>query len=99
LSCFLIGGERILRPGGALTILLCEVGLRSLDKNKILGFYIGVLLSLKYLFSLGFLLGLFGLYALLNPAAQQIFLINAPPWLKDFLSFCKINYTIRKEDT
>jgi hypothetical protein len=74
-----------------LTLAASEIGLRLLDRNKIVGFYIGVALSLRYTFSFGFLLGIFGLYAFLNPSAQKRFLKDAPQWLKDLLALLKIS--------
>ncbi len=76
----------------------CEIALRCLDKNKIVGFYLGLFIAMHYCFGIGIILGLFGFYSLLNPSAQKRFLKDAPPWLKEFLTFCRINH-LAKEDT
>src|SRR5690348_1775475 len=44
-------------------IILAEAGVRLLEKGSLLGFAIGIVLSLKHLFSLAFILVFFGLYA------------------------------------
>ena len=77
-------------------LILSEIGLRFMRNGKIAGFWIGLILSLKATFSLGFLLGLFGIYSFLNPSFQKKHLQNAPTWFKEFLSTLKINFTLPK---
>ncbi len=74
-------------------IVIAEIALRMMDKGNSTGLYIGLTLSLLSLPSLYFLVGLFGMYALLNKSAQQKFLSEAPVWFKDLLKAMSIDYT------
>ena len=73
-------------------ILLAEVGWRLVQKGSIVGFWIGMTLSLASLLSVKILLGIFGFYAFLNPRSQQRLLQNAPAWLREVLSSLKVNF-------
>ena len=73
-------------------VLIAEVGWRLVQKGSIVGFWIGLILSLMSLPSIKILLGAFGFYAFLNPRSQRELLQDSPVWLKDFLSSLKINF-------
>lgn len=75
------------------SLALSEFCLRSMDKGKTVGLYVGLILCVFQLFGMGFPMALFGFYAFLNPAAQKKFLTDAPPWFKDVLSNLRINFT------
>ena len=77
-----------------VSLVAAEVGIRCVQKQSILGFWIGISLSLALVVTLGvsILLGFFGLFAFLNPPSQNMFLKNPPEWLQKTLSSLHINF-------
>lgn len=69
---------------------LAELGIRRLESKPMVAVWIGTLLSLKFVFSMGILLGAFGLYAFYNQKSQRRYLKDAPAGLRSLL--IKVGY-------